>query len=44
MNKLFKKFLYDEQYLLPRCEAMSTYPRTYDFIHADGIFSLYKDK
>ncbi|XP_071717737.1 probable methyltransferase PMT15 [Rutidosis leptorrhynchoides] len=26
------------------CEAMSTYPRTYDFIHADGIFSLYKDK
>ncbi|KAE8693815.1 putative methyltransferase PMT2 [Hibiscus syriacus] len=26
------------------CEAMSTYPRTYDFIHADSIFSLYKDK
>ncbi|KAK5819028.1 probable methyltransferase PMT15 [Gossypium arboreum] len=25
------------------CEAMSTYPRTYDFIHADTIFSLYKD-
>ncbi|KAE8699747.1 putative methyltransferase PMT18 [Hibiscus syriacus] len=26
------------------CEAMSTYPRTYDFIHADSIFSLYMDK
>ncbi|CAI9292214.1 unnamed protein product [Lactuca saligna] len=26
------------------CEAMSTYPRTYDFIHADAIFSLYKDR
>lgn len=23
---------------------MSTYPRTYDFIHADGIFTLYKDR
>ena len=27
-----------------RCEAFSTYPRTYDLIHANGIFSLYKDK
>ncbi|XP_028788176.1 probable methyltransferase PMT2 [Neltuma alba] len=26
------------------CEAFSTYPRTYDLIHADGVFSLYKDK
>ncbi|TYG44455.1 hypothetical protein E1A91_D11G096600v1 [Gossypium mustelinum] len=26
------------------CEAMSTYPRTYDFIHGDAIFSLYKDR
>lgn len=26
------------------CEAFSTYPRTYDLIHANGIFSLYKDK
>ncbi|KAF8008592.1 hypothetical protein BT93_K2303 [Corymbia citriodora subsp. variegata] len=26
------------------CEAMSTYPRTYDFIHADSLFSLYKDR
>lgn len=26
------------------CEAMSTYPRTYDFIHADSVFSLYKDR
>ncbi|VFQ75724.1 unnamed protein product [Cuscuta campestris] len=26
------------------CEAMSTYPRTYDFIHADGVFSLYQDR
>ncbi|VFQ70021.1 unnamed protein product [Cuscuta campestris] len=22
------------------CEAFSTYPRTYDLIHANGIFSL----
>ncbi|KAL0296904.1 UNVERIFIED_CONTAM: putative methyltransferase PMT2 [Sesamum radiatum] len=27
-----------------RCEAFSTYPRTYDLIHANGVFSLYKDK
>ncbi|CAH9144038.1 unnamed protein product [Cuscuta epithymum] len=26
------------------CEAFSTYPRTYDLIHANGIFSLYKDR
>ncbi|CAG7908632.1 unnamed protein product [Brassica rapa] len=26
------------------CEAMSTYPRTYDFIHADSVFTLYQDK
>ncbi|KAK9056206.1 hypothetical protein SSX86_027296 [Deinandra increscens subsp. villosa] len=26
------------------CEAMSTYPRTYDFIHGDTIFTLYKDR
>ncbi|TXG62794.1 hypothetical protein EZV62_009788 [Acer yangbiense] len=26
------------------CEAMSTYPRTYDFIHANSVFSLYKDR
>ncbi|PKI48840.1 hypothetical protein CRG98_030778 [Punica granatum] len=26
------------------CEAMSTYPRTYDFIHAHAVFSLYKDR
>ncbi|GAV85588.1 Methyltransf_29 domain-containing protein [Cephalotus follicularis] len=26
------------------CEAMSTYPRTYDFIHADSVFILYKDR
>ncbi|RVW76620.1 putative methyltransferase PMT15 [Vitis vinifera] len=29
---------------LPGCEAMSTYPRTYDLIHADSVFSLYKDR
>ncbi|KAK6920196.1 putative S-adenosyl-L-methionine-dependent methyltransferase [Dillenia turbinata] len=23
------------------CEAMSTYPRTYDFIHANSVFTLY---
>ncbi|GFY92916.1 S-adenosyl-L-methionine-dependent methyltransferases superfamily protein [Actinidia rufa] len=26
------------------CEPFSTYPRTYDLIHADGLFSMYKDK
>ncbi|KAJ6676157.1 SAM-DEPENDENT METHYLTRANSFERASE [Salix viminalis] len=26
------------------CEAMSTYPRTYDFIHADSVFTLYEDR
>uniref|UniRef100_A0A1J3E4J6 Methyltransferase n=1 Tax=Noccaea caerulescens TaxID=107243 RepID=A0A1J3E4J6_NOCCA len=26
------------------CEAFSTYPRTYDLIHANGVFSLYLDK
>lgn len=26
------------------CEGFSTYPRTYDLIHANGLFSLYKDK
>ncbi|TKY65525.1 methyltransferase PMT15 [Spatholobus suberectus] len=26
------------------CEAMSTYPRTYDFIHGDLVFSLYQNR
>ncbi|XP_008795397.2 probable methyltransferase PMT15 [Phoenix dactylifera] len=26
------------------CEAMSTYPRTYDLLHADSVFTLYKDR
>ncbi|GAB4860738.1 hypothetical protein Ancab_035901 [Ancistrocladus abbreviatus] len=26
------------------CEAFSTYPRTYDLIHAHGVFSLYKNQ
>ncbi|WCJ36609.1 S-adenosyl-L-methionine-dependent methyltransferases superfamily protein [Euphorbia peplus] len=26
------------------CEAMSTYPRTYDLIHADSLLSLYKGR
>ncbi|KAG0457143.1 hypothetical protein HPP92_022300 [Vanilla planifolia] len=26
------------------CEAFSTYPRTYDLIHADNIFSMYQDR
>ncbi|XP_058086720.1 probable methyltransferase PMT16 [Magnolia sinica] len=26
------------------CEAMSTYPRTYDLLHADSVFSLYQDR
>ena len=27
-----------------RCEAFSTYPRTYDLIHAHKVFSMYIDK
>ncbi|KAH1235132.1 putative methyltransferase PMT13 [Glycine max] len=26
------------------CEAMSTYPRTYDFMHGDSVFSLYQNR
>ncbi|KHG27439.1 hypothetical protein F383_15139 [Gossypium arboreum] len=26
------------------CEGFSTYPRTYDLMHANGVFSLYQDK
>ncbi|KAG0454065.1 hypothetical protein HPP92_025369 [Vanilla planifolia] len=26
------------------CEAFSTYPRSYDLIHANGVFSLYQNK
>lgn len=26
------------------CEAMSTYPRTYDLLHADSIFTMYKER
>lgn len=26
------------------CEAFSTYPRTYDLIHADGVFTIYQDR
>ncbi|KAK9291577.1 hypothetical protein L1049_019526 [Liquidambar formosana] len=26
------------------CEAMSTYPRTYDLIHANSVFSLYQGR
>ncbi|WOL05662.1 hypothetical protein Cni_G14391 [Canna indica] len=26
------------------CEAFSTYPRTYDLIHADRIFSIYQER
>lgn len=26
------------------CEGFSSYPRTYDLLHADGVFSLYEDK
>ncbi|ONL99517.1 putative methyltransferase PMT15 [Zea mays] len=27
-----------------RCEGMSTYPRTYDLIHADSVFTLYRNR
>ncbi|XP_020586136.1 probable methyltransferase PMT16 [Phalaenopsis equestris] len=26
------------------CEAMSTYPRTYDLLHADSLFTIYEDR
>ncbi|KAE8732248.1 putative methyltransferase PMT18 [Hibiscus syriacus] len=26
------------------CEAFSTYPRTYDLIHASGLFTIYQDR
>ena len=26
------------------CEAFSTYPRTYDLIHANGVFNIYQDR
>lgn len=26
------------------CEAFSTYPRTYDLIHAGGVFTIYQDR
>ncbi|XP_044953656.1 probable methyltransferase PMT17 [Hordeum vulgare subsp. vulgare] len=26
------------------CEAFSTYPRTYDLLHADSLFSIYQDR
>ncbi|KAK8652316.1 hypothetical protein V6N13_061337 [Hibiscus sabdariffa] len=26
------------------CEAFSTYPRTYDLIHASGLFTMYQDR
>ncbi|NP_001141030.1 uncharacterized LOC100273109 [Zea mays] len=26
------------------CEGMSTYPRTYDLIHADSVFTLYRNR
>jgi len=26
------------------CEAFSTYPRTYDLIHAPNVFSIYQDR
>ena len=26
------------------CEAFSTYPRTYDLIHASELFSIYQDR
>lgn len=30
--------------LVYRYEGFSTYPRTYDLIHANGVFSLYQNK
>ncbi|KAK8481193.1 hypothetical protein V6N11_030612 [Hibiscus sabdariffa] len=26
------------------CEGFSTYPRTYDLIHANGVFTMYRDR
>ncbi|KAL7181616.1 hypothetical protein ACSBR1_040501 [Camellia fascicularis] len=33
-----------EKNTLGICEAFSKYPRSYDFIHANGVFNVYKDK
>jgi hypothetical protein len=41
---LFFLFINILLFFLFRCEAFSTYPRTYDLIHANGIFTLYKDR
>lgn len=38
------KFLIDSYIIACRCEAFSTYPRTYDLIHANGVFSMYQDR
>ncbi|TKY73388.1 methyltransferase PMT2 [Spatholobus suberectus] len=35
--------LFNNYQFSTRCEAFSTYPRTYDLIHANGVFSLYKN-
>nr|AAT39937.2 Putative methyltransferase family protein [Solanum demissum] len=43
-SKCFVYMLELRSRLPPKCEAFSTYPRTYDLIHASGLFSLYKDK
>lgn len=43
INNVNKKVIY-LFFCCYRCEAFSTYPRTYDLIHANGVFSLYKDK
>ncbi|KAK3031931.1 hypothetical protein RJ639_036727 [Escallonia herrerae] len=31
---------YNELHYIPRCEPFDTYPRTYDFLHAAGLFSV----
>lgn len=35
----FKLFLIVRCFVHCRCEAFSTYPRTYDLLHAAGLFS-----
>ena len=37
-------FMFGLPLFLIRCEAFSSYPRTYDLIHANGVFSLYKNR
>lgn len=43
LSKLIELYLagYEQRVILtPRCEPFDTYPRTYDLLHAAGLFSI----